>query len=225
MELGRRAEALDDFRRALKGDPEESLALRWQARLHLEAGDQAGYRRACAALLKAHTETQDPILAQDLVETCTIGAGAPPDLSLLLRLAWTALAGRKGDYPAQAAVGAALLRAGRHREAVERLQKALKLRKEGAPREELLLAIACHHLGQAADARRWLEKATAWLDHEQLPPRVCLLAGSGAAGSLQLLPALGSEEFDPLRPRLGWAACLDLHLLRREAGILLGPGR
>jgi WD40 repeat protein len=223
MEFGQQLQAAADFAAALKRDPHDSFALRWQARLFLEAGDRDGYRRSCAALVKAHDQTKDPELAQAVVETCTLQEGAVPDLAAILRLAREAAAARKDDFSAHSALAVALLRAGRHREAAERLQKARELRSQDQPRrEELLLAIAQHHLGQAADARRSLDAAVAWLDREQSPLRASLLAGVGAAGPLGLLPALRGQDYDPLLPRLGWATCLELRLLRREAEELIG---
>jgi WD40 repeat protein/Flp pilus assembly protein TadD len=223
MEFGQQPQAAADFAAALKRDPNDSIALRWQARLCLEAGDRDGYHRACVALLKAHGQTKDLEVAHAIVETCTLSAGAVPDFEAVLRLAREVAAARKDDSFAQTTLSAALLRAGRHREAAERLRKAHEERaRDQPPREELLLAIAEHHLGQAAEARRSLEEAVAWLDREQSLPRATMSVGVGAATPLDVLPALRGQEYDPLLPRLGWSACLELRLLRREAENLIG---
>ena len=64
---------------------------------------------------------------------------------------------------------------------------------------------------------RWRDRATAWLDRGQAPVRAAALAGAGASGPLAVLPGLSGEAADPRKPQLGWAAWLELQLLRREA--------
>src|SRR5262249_37918739 len=58
-------------------------------------------------------------------------------------------------------LGAALARAGKHPEAIQRLKEGLALR-EQFPSAWLFLAIAHARARQADEARRWLDKARKW---------------------------------------------------------------
>jgi tetratricopeptide (TPR) repeat protein len=62
-------------------------------------------------------------------------------------------------------LGAALYRAGRLEDAVQRLSEAVRAHgRDGTYADWLFLAMAHQRLGHAAEARRWLEKAVRWLD-------------------------------------------------------------
>src|SRR5262249_48840296 len=140
------------------------------------------------------------------------------DFRPVVQLAERAVAASKNRYEELNTLGAALLRAGRYQEAVARLKEALARRgKSDKPLDELLLALAYHHLGQADEARRWRDRAAAWMERGQAPVRAAALAGAGASGPLALLPALSGEVADPRKQQLGWAAWLEIQLLRREA--------
>jgi WD40 repeat protein/tetratricopeptide (TPR) repeat protein len=209
------------FAAAVRLDPHDAGALQWQALRALQAGDRAAYRRACTTLLQEHGHTADAGLAGQIARTCVLTADGD-DAATVVRLAQEAAADGE-RYEGLNTLGAALLRAGRYPEAVEKLQRAIKRRpKNSPPLDELELSIACQRMGQVTEARRWLGVAAGWLDREQLPPRATALAGAGSAGPLGLLPLLHGEIFDPLLPRLGWATCLELRLLRREAEDRIG---
>src|SRR5262249_4588486 len=117
-----------------------------------------------------------------------------------------------------------LLRADRAEEAVKHLKEAVKQRGDcGAVHEELLLALAYQRLGKQDEARRWLTRATAWLDG----PRQTVQAAGGLASARRgqvaaLLTMRASWPCADVRGRgLGWQAWLELEILRREAERLL----
>jgi hypothetical protein len=66
--------------------------------------------------------------------------------------------------------GAALYRAGRFREAVEQLEKAVAKNGEGgSPWQQLFLAMAHHRLGEEDEARRCLERANRQIEEKMNP--------------------------------------------------------
>jgi WD40 repeat protein/tRNA A-37 threonylcarbamoyl transferase component Bud32 len=112
------------------------------------------------------------------------------------------------------------LRLGEMDKALPLLELALAQRAgDGPPHAELLLAITCKKLGKADDARRWLARATAWLDLY----RWQLQAGSGVLTArsqpLAVWPAMQvqDQEVDSRCLAWGWQVWEELLLLRREA--------
>jgi hypothetical protein len=131
-----------------------------EALARLMAGDADGYRRLCHELLANF----DPINA---VWICALGpgvlegqarqrvvasaealvAGLPPN------------SGWRHDY--LNTLGAVLHRAGRDREAVERLREGIEVDGgQGNALDWLFLALAYHRLGDPAEAYRWLARAS-----------------------------------------------------------------
>jgi hypothetical protein len=96
------------------------------------------------------------------------------------------------------AQGAALYRAGRAAEAAEKLRQAAgqKAGPEGRALPMYLLALACHALGRADEARQWLE----------------------AAGKEE---ARAAGQFGPVP----WPRRAEWRLLRGEAGRRVGPAK
>jgi tetratricopeptide (TPR) repeat protein len=72
----------------------------------------------------------------------------------------------KNKGAAMYVLGAALLRAGRLDEAVRRFEESLRVQPEwpNSGMNAYGLALAHHRLGYPGEARRWLERAEAWLD-------------------------------------------------------------
>lgn len=92
-----------------------------------------------------------------------LAPGATADYSRAVKLAETALATGGGEMRAGHlnTQGAVLYRAGRHREAVARLQEAITLTGEGGVEDRIFLGLARHALGEMKEARRWLDKIRA----------------------------------------------------------------
>jgi WD40 repeat protein/tetratricopeptide (TPR) repeat protein len=223
---GRAEAARAAFARAVELDGQDWQSRSWHAKACLAAGDGAGYRRVCKELLDRFGQTPDLDAANAVAWACAVGPGAAADLGPAVRLAERAVAARRDDYGRLNTFGGVLLRAGRAEEAVTRLQQALKRRgSNNQVSDELLLALAYHRLGRAEEARRWLARATAWFDREQLPRQAAAVVGAGAATPWAQLPAVAVAPPDPRARTLGWETWLELSLLRREAEAALGAGK
>jgi tetratricopeptide (TPR) repeat protein len=229
LQWGRRAEALADLRRPelLRGSDPDGAA--WYARGCLAAGDRAGYRRARAALLSRLGEEQGRAgLAGLVARTCGLAPGAADQLGLAVLLAEREAKKSPGSREARSTFGTLLLRVGRPRESVEQLRRAAELEQpEGAvsARNDLLLALAYAGLGERGEARRCLDRATAWLDQPRaarLGAWVGLLACSGPLPGLLAAPNPQAEPADPRAAQVGWGEWLELEVLRREAEARLG---
>jgi Flp pilus assembly protein TadD len=219
---GQAREARAALARAVERDGQDWQTRAWHAKACLAAGDAAGYRQACTALLDVFGQTEDLDVANNVAWACTVGPGAAADLGPAVRLAERAVAARPNDSSLLNTLGGVLLRAGRAQEAIARLRQALQRRKSDQVSDELLLALAYQRLGQADEARRWLAQATAWFDRPQRPLQAAAVAGAGAAGPWAQLPAVAAGPPDPRARALGWEAWLELTLLRREAEETIG---
>jgi WD40 repeat protein/tetratricopeptide (TPR) repeat protein len=150
----------------------------------LKAGDGGAYRRVCNRLLQdlqAGGPTADARLAasfgslHDLVRLCVLRHDAVGDWRPLGQLAGHVLAALETtEAPADRSLqeelrrawlgarGAVLCRAGRYREAIDHLQKSVGADGTGGTfTTRVFLALAHQGLGQAAEARRWIDKAFA----------------------------------------------------------------
>jgi tetratricopeptide (TPR) repeat protein len=233
LELGRTDRGLADLTHPGVAGSSDWQALSWHARACLVAGDTAGYRRACARLLERFDQTPDPGLANNVAWACALAPGAVRDLGRVVKTAEGAAARSPKDPSVLNTLGCVLLRAGRTRESIAALERALQLRLalEGGTvghelalaSDELLLALAYQQLGQGRDARRWQDRAAARLESGEAPVRAGALAAAGAGGPLLVLAAWHSELPDPRRQQLGWEDWLDLQLLRREVRAALRP--
>jgi WD40 repeat protein/tRNA A-37 threonylcarbamoyl transferase component Bud32 len=193
-------------------------ALAEQGRARLAEGDRAGYQQVCPVLLALAEQSNDPRQAAAAAWTCALAADAVPDYTRLVKLARRA----GGDTDAgRLGLGAVLLRAGQAEEAVKQLKEALTDRGAASTAlDELLLALAYHQLGQAGQARRWLERGSTWFDQHRLDRcrAVTGLLGAVAAGPLPALVVLAPDRADSR----AWQASLELRLLCTEAETVLG---
>ncbi len=166
---GERKEAAAVLRRAAElrlarpcADPSDlATTLRRLALAQRAAGDEDGCRQTATRLCERLAETKDGCAAALVVRTCTLTPGASAHAARLIALAERAVA--CNPSPAnRAALGAVLCRAGRHAEAVARLEEAHHADARGmAPQAALFLALACQRLSQPERARRWLQTASA----------------------------------------------------------------
>jgi hypothetical protein len=108
--------------------------------------------------------------AYTVVWTCVIGPGTLDDYAGVVRLAERMMEEtggiRRRHIHALSFLGASLYRAGRYREAIDRLNEAAAVRGEGAPRDGAFLALAQHRLGNAAEARKLLDMVPAYAPTE-----------------------------------------------------------
>jgi tetratricopeptide (TPR) repeat protein len=194
----------------------------WVAGAHalalVAAGDIAGHRRACADLLQRSGQTDDPQLANDVAWVCVRVAGAVSDPVPPLKLAEKAVAAEPKDYHYLNTLGAALYRAARFQESIEKLEQAMKIADGQGAAETLFLAMAHQRLGHADEAKQWLTKAVLGIERAaQEKPEDPAAAG---VPYLQRLTAQEKPE-DPAAAALAWEQRLELKLLRAEAEALL----
>jgi len=172
------------------------------ASVMLLSGDRKGYEKACAHMVARYSKTSK-LRAYHVARACTLVPDAVTEPSLPGRLAEKELQGSAKEFWSLTEQGALAYRAGRFQEAVPLFEQSLKA--DPMPGRAVLnwlwLALANQRLGKFEEARRWLDKATAWLDQyrEHLP------AHAEAKAGLHLH---------------NW---LEAHVLRREAEAEIRP--
>ena len=175
-------EALAAYHRVMASRPPDDAMLEY-ACLQLLNGDTAGYRRLCTRLAEQYGNTSDLMEACALSRVCTLAEGAVADTARPIAWAelWTTK--RRPMYWTTHAVGAAYYRAGRFEEAIRHLQESTAMRSYWTQQSlnDVFLALAHSRLGQADEARSYLDKVDRWLadaDRELaaektgFPPRV-----------------------------------------------------
>jgi WD40 repeat protein/serine/threonine protein kinase/tetratricopeptide (TPR) repeat protein len=131
---------------------------------HLGAGDLDGYRGACAAIRRLVPPDADPALHLFLVYLVSRGPGGSADPSDLVIRAERAVRGLPEEeaLSAQRFVGAALYRAGRFADAIERIERSCRTGgRDVRPRDWAFLAMAHHRLGDDQQARHCLGRLRA----------------------------------------------------------------
>src|SRR5205807_1222557 len=135
------------------------------AALLLLSGDRPGYTLACAHMVERCGKPGGP-RAYHMARACTLAPDAVADTALSGRLAEKELQGNAWQFWSLTEQGALAYRTGRFHESVPFFEQSLRANsKPGAAVVNWLwLALANHRLGKAEEARRWLDKAQAWLD-------------------------------------------------------------
>jgi WD40 repeat protein/serine/threonine protein kinase/tetratricopeptide (TPR) repeat protein len=146
------------------------------ALLRLHLGDPKGYREACAALLARRKDTWYVGATNRVAEVCVLGPDALPDIWTPIYFTELAAGNSMVRSRAAATRGPALYRAGRLTEAVDALTEHLRELDDNRPpapagngtpvfrTDWLYLAMAHQRLGNAAEAKKWREKAAQTLD-------------------------------------------------------------
>jgi tetratricopeptide (TPR) repeat protein len=127
----------------------------------LESGDLPGYRRAAADLIARFGKVTAPNEVNNFAWYCVLGANALANLNAPVRMAETALAGYAPNQKRFAlnTLGAALYRAGRFDDAIQRLDESGRAAGgAGVPQDWAFLAMAHWRKGNGEAARRWLDK-------------------------------------------------------------------
>jgi tetratricopeptide (TPR) repeat protein len=170
------SEAADLCARAAAGEPLAVAAGYRHSLALLKTGDRSGYQRLCARLLReagAAGPALRPEAANDVAMVCALAPGAVADWDAPLKLVRQALAGLERSTPADETrqqlrhaclntEGAILYRAGRYREAIERLTEAVAVGgHEGTVEDWILLALAHHGLGERERAGEWWARVRA----------------------------------------------------------------
>jgi len=197
------AQAAACYARAIKVAPTEDGHFWFEyAALLLLSGDRPGYSRACAHMIEKCGKAGGP-RAYHVARACTLAPDAVPDASLPRHLAEKELQGSAQAFWSLTEQGALHCRAGRFPDAIALFEQSLRADpKEGrVVLNWLWLALAQQRLGKSEEARRWLDKATAWLDQYR-----------------DGMPDRAEVEFG-----LHLHNWLEAHALRREAEALIRP--
>ncbi len=193
--------AVDGYARSLTRGPTESGHFWFEyAALSLLSGDRPAYARTCARMMERCGKAGGP-RSYHVARTCTLAPDAVADASLPGRLAEKELKDSAREFWSLTEQGALAYRAGRFQQAVPFFEQSLQAdpRPGRAVLNWLWLALANQRLGKAEEARRWLNKAQAWLDQYR-----------------DGMPARAEEELG-----LHLHNWLEAHVLRREAEALI----
>jgi WD40 repeat protein len=165
---GRWDRAAAAFGKLVEQEPDNYGLRHPHIRSLVEAGDEAGVRRACEDLLKRYDLRPDPTKVKGIVWSCVLAPDAVVDRETPVRLAefyLTLHLGEKGREGSDALrlLGAALYRAGRFEEAIRRLNESNQARDDaGDPKAFAFLALTHYHLSHSDEAGRWLDKLAAY---------------------------------------------------------------
>jgi WD40 repeat protein/serine/threonine protein kinase/tetratricopeptide (TPR) repeat protein len=159
-EMGQWQQAVADYRQASSLQPDDVGAGTALALALLGADDPKGYQAECRRMLDRHARTQDPATADAVASVLLLRPDTVSDWGPVLELAELAHRSDANQPGFLETLGAVLYRAGRFREALDRLNEVVTKQGEGSPwLTQLFLAMAHHRLGHADDAKRWLAKA------------------------------------------------------------------
>src|SRR5262249_46864118 len=141
-------DAAADYARAIELMPTHPSLRHQHALVLLRKGDADGHRKACLAMLERFGQTQNPMVANSVAWACALVPDTVADAARLVTLAEKAAAARPKDHATINTLGAALYRAERFDDAVQRLDEACRLHAEGGSVWDwLFLAMAEHRLG------------------------------------------------------------------------------
>jgi tetratricopeptide (TPR) repeat protein len=191
--------AAPDFERAVQLKPDTVLLHYWLAVARVGAGDLAGHQSTCAAMLERFGQTDKPDVAHWVAWTSVLAPGSVKDWDPSLKLAETAARADPQTNSYALTLGAALYRAGRYEEAIQRLKAITGAGEQaGSPVRSsaaypwFFLAMAHQRLGQTEEGRKCLDEGIKGMEQE-------------------------TNKKD-----LPWNRRLTLQLFRREAEALLG---
>ena len=195
--------AVDGYARNLTRGPTDDGHFWFEyAAVSLLSGDRPAYARTCARMIERCGKAGGP-RSYHVARACTLAPDAVADASLPGRLAEKELKDSAREFWSLTEQGALAYRAGRFQQAVPFFEQSLQAdpRPGRAVLNWLWLALAKQRLGKAEEARRWLNKAQAWLDQYR-----------------DGMPARAEVEFG-----LHLHNWLEAHVLRREAEALIPP--
>jgi Flp pilus assembly protein TadD len=169
---------------------------------HLLAGDREGYRRACVAAVMQF-DLAKGLFYPNVARACLLEPDALDDLSLLRRLTEAVTRTPTTAFPLYI-LGLAHFRTGLYEQAIQDLTAAMKAEPQWHSHAltQLVLAMAHQRLGNAEEARSWLQKA----------------------GDTRGDKARGVKPGQVIGTAAPWWDRGDFQILRREAeGLILKP--
>ena len=161
-ELGHWKEAEADLAKAVELAPDEFNLWHDRALLQLALGQRAAYAETCKVVLERFGKNAGADRANQIARLCVLAPEGMVDQPRLLALAKAPE--QEGVPVSFYPLGAALYRAARLDEAVERLNTVLQPQRKNSPRTLLFLALAHQGKQEAAQARRCLAEAVQELD-------------------------------------------------------------
>ncbi len=157
--------AIECYARAQERGPTMLIGWERHALALLRSSDLAGYRRLCKELIAQADTIADPGSANSAAWLLVLAPAAVDDYAPVVRLASVALQevpGIKTRRPGTLnTLGAALYRAGRYREAIDRLNEAVTMKGDSTVSDRVFLALAHHQLGHTSEAKNWFDKIPA----------------------------------------------------------------
>jgi eukaryotic-like serine/threonine-protein kinase len=157
-ELGRYAEAADEFAQAVRLRPDWSVVQGELADALLVAGRREEFRQACIEMMRRFRRADARQVRGDLLYSCVSAPADLVDCAELLRLA--DLDDRSDLHPRIR--GALKFRLGEPREAIRLLEES-RSTVEQRPWDWLILAMAEYRIGHGDRAKEFLERASAWI--------------------------------------------------------------
>ena len=151
-------DAADDLDRAVELGADRLRLLPFLADVKLAMGDTKGYRTTCALLLDQPASDSSADTANLVAWICVLASNSADRLDRVVRLAERAVASNPNQPEFLTTLGAALYRAGRYPEAVERLVEATVIEESDEDPFKWFLLAAAHqrlnHTEEARDVRR-----------------------------------------------------------------------
>jgi len=161
LEQDRPEQAAATLLEAIRNIPDDTVVAIDLGRCLVEIGDHSAWRKLNADLIERLGNIRSAEIRSDVARTCVLAPEGTADRELPVRLAELALqeASPASRWSYLITLGAALYRADRFEQAIERLDESLRLR-AGADRPDrnAYLAMAHARLGHRTEALRWHDR-------------------------------------------------------------------
>jgi WD40 repeat protein/tetratricopeptide (TPR) repeat protein len=156
---GQWKKAAEALAKAIRFGVDDPTAWYDHALAQLSAGDEKGYRRTCARLLRKFGDREDRDSRRLVADACVLGPDALADFKSLRTHAEKAVLETPADVAVRARLGALLLRAGQPARAIAALELCAAA-DSPRPGDLWLLVLACQKAGEKEKVKSALEKAT-----------------------------------------------------------------